>query len=180
MPLDQAASLQSVFLVFRLAAFQNYTGIPSAAGQTESSGPVRSGPVQSGPIRSTPVRPGSDRTGPDVRSTSVRPDQSSIVELFFAQMLPIHFSHIESNSKPAIAQLVEHLTVETCSYQMVPGSIPSGRICQRHCCHFSMRIVIQNDPGRTRTCNPRLRRPMPYPLGHGASAYNLSSNGYWF
>ena len=23
------------------------------------------------------------------------------------------------------------------------------------------------DPGRTRTCNPRLRRPMPYPLGHG-------------
>ena len=25
----------------------------------------------------------------------------------------------------------------------------------------------QHDPGRTRTCNPRLRRPMPYPLGHG-------------
>ena len=24
------------------------------------------------------------------------------------------------------------------------------------------------DPGRTRTCNPRLRRLMPYPLGHGA------------
>ena len=23
------------------------------------------------------------------------------------------------------------------------------------------------DPGRPRTCNPRLRRPMPYPLGHG-------------
>ena len=29
--------------------------------------------------------------------------------------------------KPAIAQLVEHLTVETCSNQMVPGSIPGGR-----------------------------------------------------
>ena len=27
------------------------------------------------------------------------------------------------------------------------------------------------DPGRTRTCNPRLRRPMPYPLGHGASEF---------
>ena len=26
-----------------------------------------------------------------------------------------------------------------------------------------------NDPGRTRTCKRRLRRPMPYPLGHGAS-----------
>ena len=24
------------------------------------------------------------------------------------------------------------------------------------------------DPGRTRTYNPRLRGPMPYPLGHGA------------
>ena len=29
--------------------------------------------------------------------------------------------------------------------------------------------AIENDPGRTRTCNPRLRRPMPYPLGHGAN-----------
>ena len=33
------------------------------------------------------------------------------------------------SDKPAIAQLVEHLTVETCSNQMVPGSIPGGRIC---------------------------------------------------
>ena len=30
-------------------------------------------------------------------------------------------------AKPAIAQLVEHLTVESCSNQMVPGSIPGGR-----------------------------------------------------
>ena len=28
-----------------------------------------------------------------------------------------------------------------------------------------------NDPGRTRTCNPRLRRPMPYPLGHRAFCF---------
>ena len=28
-----------------------------------------------------------------------------------------------------------------------------------------------NDPGRTRACNPRLRRLMPYPLGHGASDF---------
>ena len=28
---------------------------------------------------------------------------------------------------PAIAQLVEHLTVDTCSNQMVPGLIPGGR-----------------------------------------------------
>ena len=27
----------------------------------------------------------------------------------------------------------------------------------------------RNDPGRARTCNPRPRRPMPYPLGHGAN-----------
>jgi hypothetical protein len=31
-------------------------------------------------------------------------------------------------NKPAIAQLVEHLTVDFCSNQMVPGSIPGGRI----------------------------------------------------
>ena len=30
-------------------------------------------------------------------------------------------------------------------------------------------LLEKNDPGRTRTCNPRLRRPMPYPLGHGAT-----------
>ena len=30
---------------------------------------------------------------------------------------------------------------------------------------------IENDPGRTRTCNPRLRRPMPHPLGHGANEH---------
>ena len=29
--------------------------------------------------------------------------------------------------KPAIAQLVEHLTVDVCSYQIVPGSMPGGR-----------------------------------------------------
>ena len=34
--------------------------------------------------------------------------------------------------KPAIAQLVEHLTVECCSNQMVPGSIPGGRIFCRY------------------------------------------------
>ena len=34
----------------------------------------------------------------------------------------------ENAIRPAIAQLVEHLTVECCSYQMVPGSIPGGRI----------------------------------------------------
>ena len=31
-------------------------------------------------------------------------------------------------TSPAIAQLVEHLTVDHCSNQMVPGSIPGGRI----------------------------------------------------
>ena len=36
-------------------------------------------------------------------------------------------------SSPAIAQLVEHLTVENCSNQMVPGSIPGGRIFKVLC-----------------------------------------------
>ena len=40
------------------------------------------------------------------------------------QFVEIHGS---IDAKPAIAQLVEHLTVECCSNQMVPGSIPGGR-----------------------------------------------------
>ena len=31
--------------------------------------------------------------------------------------------------------------------------------------------VRQNDPGRTRTCNLRFRRPTPYPLGHKADSF---------
>ena len=33
---------------------------------------------------------------------------------------------------------------------------------------FDIMAPTSNEPGRTRTCNPRLRRPMPYPLGHGS------------
>ena len=40
----------------------------------------------------------------------------------------ILFEKLLKGDMPAIAQLVEHLTVECCSYQMVPGSIPGGRI----------------------------------------------------
>ena len=39
-----------------------------------------------------------------------------------------HSGKLPWHLKPAIAQLVEHLTVEVCSNQMVPGSIPGGRI----------------------------------------------------
>ena len=34
---------------------------------------------------------------------------------------------LQGLSTPAIAQLLEHLTVDQCSDQMVPGSIPGGR-----------------------------------------------------
>ena len=47
----------------------------------------------------------------------------------------------------------------------------SQGISPRSC--VSDRCALQtgsgHDPGRTRTYNPRLRRPMPYPLGHGAT-----------
>jgi hypothetical protein len=42
----------------------------------------------------------------------------------------VQYGEVHLGSKPAIAQLVEHLTVECCSNQMVPGSIPGGRT---HC-----------------------------------------------
>ena len=35
---------------------------------------------------------------------------------------------------------------------------------------FLASSVVGSDLGRTRTCNPRLRGPIPYPLGHEASA----------
>ena len=35
---------------------------------------------------------------------------------------------IPSSVKPVIDQLAEHLTVDVCRYQMVPGSIPGDRI----------------------------------------------------
>jgi hypothetical protein len=39
--------------------------------------------------------------------------------------------------------------------------------------------TLQVDPGRTRTCNPRLRRPMPYPLGHGAWCSQSVASTAW-
>ena len=47
------------------------------------------------------------------------------------------------NVKPAIAQLVEHLTVECCSNQMVPGSIPGGRML----CH-AVGLAVGNAAAR--------------------------------
>jgi hypothetical protein len=47
-----------------------------------------------------------------------------------------------------------------------PAGTPIRRPTRAHRCSGSMDHI---DPGRTRTCNPRLRGPMPYPLGHGAT-----------
>ena len=44
----------------------------------------------------------------------------------FAMLLQVALG----SSNLAIAQLVEHLTVDSCSDQMVPGSIPGGQILQ--------------------------------------------------
>jgi hypothetical protein len=95
-------------------------------------------------------------------------------------------------SLAAIAQLGERQTEDL----KVPGSIPGlgiyfldiSGICARllhdllifAVCGVSVFYSLctsgnfsqtKDDPGRTRTCNPRLRRPMPYPLGHGASCF---------
>ena len=47
--------------------------------------------------------------------------------------------------QPAIAQLVEHLTVECCSNQMVPGSIPGGRILLL--CHAKLTSPVNTPNG---------------------------------
>ena len=48
-----------------------------------------------------------------------------------------------SSATPAIAQLVEHLTVDACSDQMVPGSIPGGRML----CH-AVGLAVGNAAAR--------------------------------
>ena len=72
----------------------------------------------------------------------------------------------------SLAQLAEHALRK----RMVAGSIPAGgffssaRFAMPCNIDVAIQVIVKtkNDPGRTRTCNPRLRRPMPYPLGHGA------------
>ena len=44
---------------------------------------------------------------------------------------------------------------------------------------ISILAELFSDPGRTRTCNPRLRRPMPYPLGHGADIPTQPLHQLW-
>ena len=41
--------------------------------------------------------------------------------------------------------------------------------------HCSHRMKESNDPGRTRTYNPQLRGPMPYPLGHRTTWHGPAS-----
>ena len=49
-----------------------------------------------------------------------------------------------------------------CTFRQRLGRKKLGDDWRRQPCHST-------DPGRTRTFNPRLRGPMPYPLGHGAT-----------
>ena len=53
------------------------------------------------------------------------------------------------HATPAIAQLVEHLTVDLCSNQMVPGSIPGGRIYY-YCARWEMCLRANQSPKHTR------------------------------
>ena len=46
---------------------------------------------------------------------------------------------LDPDVRPAIAQLAEHLTVDICRYQMVPGSIPGGRIAAQD---MSLRVDL--------------------------------------
>ena len=69
--------------------------------------------------------------------------------------------------KPAIAQLAEHLTVE-CSNQMVPGSIPGGRIMSCDQLARNERIHTVAAPTETSTSKdtPAHQPPQNPPLPH--------------
>ena len=84
---------------------------------------------------------------------------------------------------PAIAQLVEHLTVECCSNQMVPGSIPGGRtlrfsgvrVASGQACprvHMCARVVCTSTAHTSKL--PAARDPEPEtepPACSGAAVY---------
>ena len=53
---------------------------------------------------------------------------SSCILMATSTQLEFKLVRLLTPSIPAIAQLAEHLTVDTCRNQMVPGSIPGGRI----------------------------------------------------
>ena len=70
--------------------------------------------------------------------------------------------------KPAIAQLAEHLTVECCSNQMVPGSIPGGRImsCDQLARNERMHTVAAPTETSTSKDTPAHQPPQNPPLPH--------------
>ena len=78
--------------------------------------------------------------------------------------------------KPSIAQWVEHLTVEICSNQMVPGSIPGRRIYVKHRLpwqSFSFRKAAANTTAKRQynaqnSCLPRSRTRIP-PFYHATA-----------
>ena len=59
---------------------------------------------------------------------------------YICQQFSSELASCTTSSNPAIAQLVEHLTVDCCSHQMVTGSIPVGQIL-RSSSLYSFRIV---------------------------------------
>jgi hypothetical protein len=77
--------------------------------------------------------------------------------------------HDRPSSEMGSAQLLALRPAPACS--MTRAARPStGQMVPEDPTKAVTRTMAQHkhDPGRTRTCNPRLRRPMPYPLGHGA------------
>ena len=67
-----------------------------------------------------------------------------------SKMIPHDFYEVI----PAIAQLVEHLTVEFCSNQMVPGSIPGGRILSNFLNSWNVRQRnFQPEMHEVKTCS---------------------------
>ena len=84
-------------------------------------------PTQTRRKQALPQRPARKKTQNLVRGAQGRarfPLRSSLARRHAPRKRNAELGCVD---KPAIAQLVEHLTVDSCSNQMVPGSIPGGR-----------------------------------------------------
>ena len=69
------------------------------------------------------------------------------IRVRLVQVLAITAATATYLSSPAIARLVEHQIVDLCSNQMVPGSIPGGKVQLHHCKYTcQMRLITQALP----------------------------------
>ena len=96
----------------------------------------------------TQTKPDQNQTKPDQTKPTQTPIQRKDLGNWISVLQEMAMFCWTSVHKPVIAQLVEHLTVDSCSHQMVPGSIPGDRISLQSN-HILKRSFLQSPASAT-------------------------------